>query len=361
MTLSLYFFLQFIPPFIFGVFVFLSVFVVDKLFEMIDLFFNKGVPFWVVAQMFGLFLPTIFPLIVPMAILLSCIVTFGRISEENEITGVRAGGIHLFKVFWGPLVFTLIISILLVPFNTFFAPRSNQIFRKILQDIVNRDPLIDVEPRQFFSIRSMKIYADSVDPKTKTLHDVFIFQNTPDGRPLDRFFAREGVVESGNDFFRLSLKQGQVQRYDLKNPALLIHTTFGLYTIEVPLNVQKDSQTIRYRNISSSELKQVIQDMKKQNLPTAHVEAENSLRYAMAYAPLALAMVGIPLALSLRKGSKAFGFGLTFLIVFFYYLFLISGLTLAEKGILPSDFSLWVGNGICFLVGSVLVFYVVKK
>ena len=44
-------------------------------------------------------------------------------------------------------------------------------------------------------------------------------------------------------------------------------------------------------------------------------------RYALAFAPIALTLVGIPLALNLKKGSKAFGFGITFLIVFVYYVF----------------------------------------
>ncbi len=361
MTLTLYFLRQFIPPFILGVFIFLSVFVLDKLFNLIDLFFNKGVPFLVVAQIFALFLPTIFPLIVPMAILLSCFVTFGRISEENELTAVRAGGIPVYKVFWLPLFFTFILSLSLIPFNTDFAPRANQIFRTILQTIVDRDPLIHVEPRKFFSVKNLKIFADSVDSSKKTLRNVFVFQGSEESRPLDRFFAREGIIESDENNFQLTLKQGQVQRYDLKRPWVLIHTTFGIYTIKVPLNIEKDSQSVRFRNISSKELSKKIREFKAQRLPTAPIEAENSLRYAIAFAPFALALVGIPLALSFKKGGKAFGLGVTFLIVLIYYLLLVTGLTLAEKGILPPDPALWIANGVSIAFGIFFTNKVFKK
>jgi len=361
MTLSLYFFRQFLPPFLFGVFIFLSVFVLDKLFELIDLIFNKGVPLLVVLKIFSLFLPTIFPLIVPMAILLACMVTFGRISEENELTAVRAGGVSLSKVFWLPVLFTLVLSWTLVPFNTFVAPQANQTFRTILQEILNKDPLVNVEPKKFFSVRNMKIFAETVDTNSKTLKNVFVFQSPPNKGPMDRYFAREGTIESNNETFSLFLRQGQVERYDLKNPKILFHTMFGFYKIQVPLNLAKESQTIRFRNITTSELKKLIKQFKSQHLPVSQLEAEDSLRYAIAFAPIALAVVGIPLALNFKKGSKAFGFGVTFLIVFIYYLILISGLTLAEKTLLAPDLSLWLGNIICFVIGGFLLYRMGKK
>src|SRR5437016_297930 len=131
MTLAFYFFRQFIFPFLFGTFLFLFVLLLDKLFEIVDLIFNKGVGPLVVLKLFALFVPTVVPLAFPMAVLLACLVTFGRMSEENELTAVRAAGIPLFRVLWWPPFFAFVLSLALVPFNTRVAPWASQAFRSI--------------------------------------------------------------------------------------------------------------------------------------------------------------------------------------------------------------------------------------
>ncbi len=99
MTLALYFFRQFVPSFFFGFVLFLFVLLLDRLFDIIDLIFNKGVSVSVErALTFTLFIPDgFFPLTSPMACLLACLMTFGRLSEENDLTVVRAAGVSLWK------------------------------------------------------------------------------------------------------------------------------------------------------------------------------------------------------------------------------------------------------------------------
>jgi lipopolysaccharide export system permease protein len=354
MTLTFYFFRQFLPPFIFGSAIFLFVLILDKLFDLIDLIFNRGVGVLKVLSLFLMFLPTVLPLTLPMAILLACLVTFGRLSEENELTATRAGGLSLLSVLWMIPLFALLVSFTMVYFNTHVAPYSNRAFRKTYQSIVNADPLITFVPRQFFSIKNLKIVAESIDDDKKTLNDVFVFQAAQQGHIQDRIFARKGVINSDKESFQMILSHGQFQRYDPEDPTRLIHTNFGEYSLTIPINVENQFKSTRFRNISTPELKKTIKDLEAKGLPTATLEAENSLRYAIAFASLALAMVGIPLATVLRKGGKSFSFGITVVMIFFYYLLLISGLTLAEKSLLPPHLALWIGNVIFIGIGIYL-------
>ncbi len=354
MTLTLYFFRQFIPPFVFGTFLFLFVMFLNKLFDLIDLIFNKGVQAVMVGKLFLLFLPTIIPLIMPMAILLACVVAFGRMSEENELTAVRAGGISLLKVFWLPPLLALVVSFFMVPFNTQLAPQSSQLFRKIYEEIAQADPLVNIEPKKFFSIKNIRIYTESIDKKSNLMRNVLVFQNNADGRPTDRIFAQTGSIVSGNDTFTMVLGTGQLERFDTLDPKKILHITFGTYRIQLPLKMDTDSKTVRFRNVSSQELKKMIQDMRAQGLPTAPLQAEDNLRYAIAFAPLALTMIGIPLATVLKRGGRTFSFGITLMVTFAYYTMLVLGLTLAEKGILPPLPSLWIANILCFILGLFL-------
>jgi lipopolysaccharide export system permease protein len=203
MTLPLYFFRQFFPPFVFGSILFMFVLLLDKLFDIIDLVFNKGVSFLVVTHMFALFIPTVLPLTFPMAMLLACLVTFGRLSEENELSAVRAAGISLVRVLWIPFVFAAAVSIVMVPFNTRVAPWASRAFRTIYEKVVSADPLITVEARRFFSIKNIKLYAQGVDKKKGTLRDLMVYQLSHDGSPAERIFARRGRIDPSSAEFRL--------------------------------------------------------------------------------------------------------------------------------------------------------------
>lgn len=354
MTLALYFFRQYVPPFLFGSVLFMFVLILDKLFDIIDLVFNKGVSLLVVGQMFGLFIPTVIPLTVPMATLLACLVTFGRLSEENELSAVRAAGISILRVLWPPIVFTLMLCIAMVPFNTRVAPWANRAFRTLYEKVVSSDPLISVEAHRFFSIKNIKLYAEAVDKKAGRLKDLFVYQLSHDGSPAERIFARRGTIEPSKDEFKLVLEDGQMQRYDRVNPAHLVHTAFQSYTITVPLTSEADTST-RFRNISSAELKKLISDMRAKGLSTSPLEAEAALRYAVAFAPLALGFVGIPLATVLKRGGRSFSFGIACVVIFVYYTFLVVGLTIAEKGLVPPHLALWAGNLLCLIAGTGLI------
>jgi lipopolysaccharide export LptBFGC system permease protein LptF len=162
-------------------------------------------------------------------------------------------------------------------------------------------------------------------------------------------------LTAASDAYHLDLTNGQLERYDAAAPQHMIHTSFETYRITLPINRDAVGPSTRFRNFSSGDLKKMVMELKKQKLPTGPVEAERSLRLAIAFAPLALALMGIPLATALRRGGKGFGFGVSIVVIFTYYTLLIFGLTLAEKGILPSDLALWIANGTCFIVSGILI------
>lgn len=361
MTLAFYFFRQFFPPFVFGSFLFLFVLLLDRLFDIIDLVFNKGVQVLVVGKLFLLFIPTVLPLTFPMAALLACLLTFGRLSEENELSAVRAAGISLTKVLWIPLFFGLLLSLVMVPFNTNVAPWANRGFRVIYEKIANADPLINIEARKFFSIKNIKIFADKVDKKSQNLKNLFIYQMGQSDGFFERIYAESGTVVSGKEAFQLNLKNGQLEKFDAKVPRQLLHTSFDTYQINLSMNKDENSQSTRFRNFSSTELQRMIKDLKLRGLPTYSLQAEYSLRFAIAFAPLAFILMGLPLATVLKRGGRGFGFGVSIVVIFVYYTFLIFGLTMAEKGAMNAHLALWMGNLTCFATSGFLMFRLFRQ
>ena len=107
-----------------------------------------------VAHLFALFIPTVFPLTLPMACLLGCLMTFGRLSEENELTAVRAAGVSLWKALWIPPLFALTISLVMIPFNTRVAPWGQPRFsRHPMKKIANADPVDQHSAQEIFRVQ----------------------------------------------------------------------------------------------------------------------------------------------------------------------------------------------------------------
>src|SRR6185295_5552880 len=112
-------------PFLIGFGVVTFILEMDVLFDYLDLVVNRGVPPGVVASLFVLSLGYIVALSVPCGVLVSVVMTFGRLSQDNEITALRAGGVNLLTVLVGPLAASVVMAWGLVLFNNYVLPESN--------------------------------------------------------------------------------------------------------------------------------------------------------------------------------------------------------------------------------------------
>ena len=85
-------------PFLLGLGVVTFILEMDALIQYMDLIVTRGVPFGVVAQIFFLSAGFVLAMSLPCAVLVAVLMTFGRLSQDNEITALRAGGINLVQV-----------------------------------------------------------------------------------------------------------------------------------------------------------------------------------------------------------------------------------------------------------------------
>ncbi|GAG71970.1 unnamed protein product, partial [marine sediment metagenome] len=93
-----YFIKEFIPPFIFSLFALTFILLMDQLFRLIDLFVRKGLPWDIVGQILIYTLPLIISYTAPMAILVAIIMSFGRLSRDNEILALKTSGVSFLSL-----------------------------------------------------------------------------------------------------------------------------------------------------------------------------------------------------------------------------------------------------------------------
>ncbi len=351
MILARYLLTQFIPPFLFGLSLFSGVLLLDKIFDLIDLLVNKGVPLALSAKIFTLFLPTVLSLSVPMSVLLACLLTFGRLSEDNEILALRSSGLSFRQILWPPLLMAALIAVALVPFNTQLAPRAMGQFRSIHHQIVKMDPL-QIEPNQFVSLRNIRLYAGEVVRDKKLLKNVWLYRLFPDY--TERVYAPNGKWDSNDRQLNLTLLNGQIERFSRDPAEDFLHIAYKTYGVTVPLMTAPDARSRNWREHTSVELRREMQQRTLLQAPTGEIRSEYHLRYAIAFAPLALALVGVPLGMTLERGGRGVGFSAAVGVLFVYYLLLVMGMNLAEKEKIPPPAALWMANAVATLAGLVL-------
>ncbi len=168
---------SFIGPFILTFFIALFVLVMQFLWKYIDDLVGKGLNGWVVFELIFYASARLVPLALPLAVLLSSIMTFGSLGEHLELTAIKSAGISLHRTML-PLTITVVfISIGAFIFANYYLPKSNVKFSTLLYDIRNQKPTLALKEGIFyneidgFSLRVEQKENDGVGLKGILLYD----------------------------------------------------------------------------------------------------------------------------------------------------------------------------------------------
>jgi len=200
----------FIGPFIATFFITLLVLVMQFFWLYIDDFVGKGVGTGVILEFILYQSAVLVPLALPLAILLSSLMTFGNLAESFELVAIKSAGISLLR-FMRPLFFiSLFISGIAFVFSNYVIPVANLKSRTLLADIVYAQPAFDLKEGVFYDkIPNFAIKVGKKEANDSVIRDVIVYEQ---GNPLqDNFIiAESGVMRvTGNKrFLEFNLKNG---------------------------------------------------------------------------------------------------------------------------------------------------------
>lgn len=335
---------------------FTFVLLVGNLVKLTDLLVNKGVSPLAIGEMFLLLIPTLLCYTVPIAVLTGTLLAFGKLSSDREILAMRASGVSFLSIASPVLWVGLLVSLFLVPINTLVVPWSHFATRQLLLDIGIRNPTAFLEPGAF--IKEFKPYILFIyTVEGNRLTKVRIYEPR-EGHPTRTIVAQRGEFIPLPQERRVLLKlyDGTADEPDPEDPSKFYKLEFRAYTMNLALQEGQDPKTVgkKPKDMSLDQLRQDIQNLRQQGIRPTPLEIEMHRRTAMAFSPLVFILVGLPLAVTTRRAQRSIGFGLSALLFLGYYLFLILGQTLAQKGLLPSAPAMWFGNAFFLLVGAAL-------
>ncbi|MBI1796633.1 MAG: LptF/LptG family permease [Candidatus Eisenbacteria bacterium] len=201
-----------VVPFLLGFGVVTFILVMDVLFDYLDLVLNRGVAVGVVLQLFVLSLGYIVALSAPCAVLVAVLMTFGRLSQDNEITALRAIGVNMASILVGPVLAALALTFGLTLFNNHVLPESNHAFANLLVDIGRMRPTVKLQEGVFITdFPGYNMLVQSVNGRTNEMRGITIYQLNPGGPPTT-ILAKKGFLSYTRDGRTavLELKDGEI-------------------------------------------------------------------------------------------------------------------------------------------------------
>ena len=206
---------------------------VNFLLRAIDRFLGKGLDLLTILEYLFLNLAWILALSVPMAVLLATLMTFGRLSEDNEINAMRASGIGFLTIMRAPILFGIIITTVLIYFNNFILPEMNFKARLLSGDIYRKRPDMSIEPGIFLD--NLPDYSMIVGGKLKdgTMKDVRIFSKG-NKEAQTSIYAVSGNLNTLEDAFLLTLYDGEIHELGQKDYTNYRRIIFEKHVINIP-------------------------------------------------------------------------------------------------------------------------------
>lgn len=230
----------------------ISLFVLDMqfLWKYVDDLVGKGLSTWVLVELMFYASAKLVPLALPLAVLLSSIMTYGSFGEHFELTAAKSAGISLLRFMQPLTIGVTIISAFAFFFSNNILPMANLKFGALLYDIRHQKPLMALKPGIFYSgIDGYFIKVGSKDEDKNKLYDILVYDHTS-GKGNDHVvMARSGQMIQDDEAVALTLKLVDGHQYkevDDQQPESkrqMVHTSFKTWEKKFDMSQFKLNRT----------------------------------------------------------------------------------------------------------------------
>lgn len=328
--------------FIGGLLVFLTLFTaVDAMSTMVT---YKGVAPSALLNYYLYSFPEIIQKLLPVACLMGTILTLSSLNKANELVALFASGMSLIRVTFPILIWVVLISIVGYWSADKILPKAMKEKNYILYYDLKK------EPHRFSTIKTDKIWYRSKNSifNIKTLNakgdgaqglTMYFFSEQWD--LVQMITAREVKIQGS----QWVLEGGTVTIFsrDSSFPLTSQFKTKNIVMAEDSKDLQSAGQTADM--MSQKELDYFIKRNKDAGLDTVAYEVDYHSKFSFAFAGLVMCLLGIPFSVGrARSGGTMLNVGICLALVFGYYVFYSSGITLGQHGTLPPIMAAWTPN-----------------
>jgi lipopolysaccharide export system permease protein len=209
--LHLFLIKAFIRSFIATFFIAIFLLLMQFLWKYIDDLVGKGLEFTQIVELIFYASARFVPVALPIAMLLSSVMVFGKLGENYELAALKASGISLIRILFPLTIFVIIISYSSFLFSNYVMPIANLKNGSMIYDIQKKKPALNIKEGIFYKdIEGFSIKVTKKDDDGKTLKNIIIYDHTANNGNDKVIIAESGVMQLTKDeqFLELILYNG---------------------------------------------------------------------------------------------------------------------------------------------------------
>lgn len=347
-----------------GVAVFTFVLFTRDLGRILDLVARNSAPLPSVAELFFFTVPIALTYTIPMGVLVGILIGLSRLAADSEITAMRASGIGVWT-FLRILSLFVAVSWVLAIFNgVLIAPRSQAALGRLQDRLKSAQASFEIQPNVFYEgFPKLVLYVQDVHsvPGAAEWRGVFLADVSDPAAPTITMAETGILVSQGPQTLQLHLTNGSTHETIPGSPDRYQVSTFAETDrpIYLPATDTSQAQSTPVTELSSFELWRQSKNADPMTRRWDLIEFHR--RFSLSTACVVLALVGIPLGLSSKKGGKSAGFVLTILLVFAYYSVSLIGVSLAKTGRWSPLIGVWLPDLVFLATGMFLLWRVERR
>ncbi len=339
---------------------------IGLLFKAADLV-AKGVDSGVLFKMFASGVPSAISFAIPVAVLGSALLVFGRLSADGEISALKACGVSLTSIMATPVIIGVVLGLVSLYINTQVAPPAHLERRAMLREYTSVAPLELIEPgRNNILADDLTIRVDERDGKV--LHEIKVVDGRGGKRREVR--AERGTVETVE---YTDPKKGRMRtlRVHMENVRIIERAEDGTvseahadqFTSDLDIDFQARKYRKRFSDMTFFPLLEHIADTEKEidvaddgelkhlRKELMRSKLEMHKRMVLALACIGFVFLAIPLGVKAQRRESWFGAAVCVIVLTGFYMFLIIAESLADKSVSFAHYILWLPL-VCMVLGS---------
>jgi lipopolysaccharide export system permease protein len=356
-----YIFKDFLSPFAVNVLFFTFIFLMAELIEITNWIVNYNINLSTVLRMIFYQTPYFLIFVIPMSIMITVLLTFLRLSSENELLAIKSGGISIYALLTPVFAFCFIGFVLTMVMTVYGQPWGRSALRELTYQVASSNIDIGLKERTFNdSFTDVTIYVNNIDLKEKMLIDVFIEDNRQPDK-VNTVIAPRGKIfnDPQRAISLLRLFNGTIHQTSLKDKtAHSIH--FNRYDISLEIKrpaSKANRKPKRSKEMTTSELNRYVNNSSTDDSRYFRVLLELQRRFSIPFGCFALGLLAVPLGVQSKSRKRSFGLVLGLIFFLFYYLLMSAGKVYGETGAYPPVIGMWLPN---FVMGGLGLYFLVR-
>jgi lipopolysaccharide export system permease protein len=297
---------------------------------------------------------------IPISVMIAILLTFLRMSSDNEVIALKAGGVSIYSLL-PPVLLLCLLGCLITAYMTIYGiPWGRVSMKTLINNVAASSFEIGLKERTFNeSFQDVMLYVNRIDPKNKELIDVFI-EDKRNEKMVSTVVASKGKLLSEPEklFFRLRLFDGTINQVNIKDRTVNA-ISFETYDISLDMKqaLENRKKESKHRlEMSLDEMRHYLKTTKKKDILYYRTLMDYHKKFSIPVACVALGILALPLGFQTTITRRSYGMALGLVFFIFYYFLLSAGWGIGELGTYPPFIGMWLPDVVVGGLGLFLLF-----